>query len=107
MSLEFTPHIFVMLIFGVILGFVFYGEQDPLKRVVVIALFLTFLSSLFGPAGRTAILILPFTASFYYGWVIRGNANSIESARNQVLFYLIALVFGLICTFAAAFFFNI
>jgi len=107
LSLEFTPHIFVMVIFGIILGFIFYGERDPFKRVVVIALFLTFLSSLFGPAGRTAILVLPFVASFYYGWVIRGNANNIESTRNRVLFYLVALVFGLIGTFAAAFFFEI
>jgi len=78
-----------------------------MMKITEIAVFLSVALSLFGPAGRTAILVLPFAASFYYGWVIRGNANNIESTRKRVLFYLVALVFGLIGTFASAFFFEI
>ena len=96
--------LFGTLLLGALLGFIFSGERNPLTRVGIVALFLTFLAALLGPAGRTAVIALLFAISFYYGWVIRKNAGRIESIRNRMLFYFVAMVLALIVMFAIAIF---
>lgn len=81
---------------GIVLGLFLSRERNPLLKVAILALFLTFLTGLFGPAGITIFVALIFAASFYYGWVITGNASIIEPMTKRVLFYLAALIFALI-----------
>ena len=85
---------------GIVLGFFLSRQRNPLWRMAILALFLTFLSGLFGPAGSTLFVALIFAASFYYGWVITGNASIIEPMTKRVLFYLAALIFALIAVCA-------
>ena len=107
MSYEFTAHLFVTTIFGITLGFIYRGKRNLMMKIAELATFLTIASGLFGPAGCTAILVLPFAVSFYYGWMIRGNAENIESLRKRRLFLLAATFFGLMIAFATAFFFDV
>lgn len=107
LSHEFTLYIFATTVFGIILGFAYRGERSQTIKIAEIAAFLSVASSLFGPAGRTAVLTLPFVASFYYGWLIRGSLDNIESSRNRRLLFIVAALFGLVGAFATAFFFEI
>jgi hypothetical protein len=107
LTYSFTIHFFVITIFGMILGFIYSGERNPVMKITELVVFLSVTLSLFGPAGQTAILVLPFAVSSYYGWMIRGNTENIESLRKRRLFLLAAISFGLILAFATAFFFDV
>lgn len=104
---SFTIHPFLITIIGILLGFIYCGEQNPVMKSVELTIFLSIALNLFGPAGRTAILTLLFGICFYYGWVVRGNAESIESIRKRRLFLLAAASLGLVVAYASAFFLKI